>query len=350
MHDDLVQWGGAERVLAALSDIFPEAPIYTLVYDKDNKILKDKFSGKKIVTSFLQQIPGWKSLYKPSFFLHPIAFEQFDFSEFDLVISQTTRFAKVIVTKPETKHICYCHTPPRFLWGFSGEKPPGVLGLLGYLRFLRNYDQITSRRVDCFVAGSKNAQERIKEVYGLDSKVIFPFVDLERFAGVEVFDGGYLLVVARLNSYKRVDLAVKSANKLQIPLKVVGTGPELGDLRKIAGPTVEFLERLDEQTLTLVLSGCKALVIAGEEDFGLMSLEAQVLGKPVIAFKRGGALETVIDGETGCLFDSQTVESLTEALQKLDENVYNLKRCLSQAQKFSKEKFTQEFRSLVSSL
>lgn len=345
VHDDLAQWGGAERVLVALSEIFPEAPIYTLVYDKSNKILKDKFSGKKIITSFLQQIPGWKTFYKPSFFLHPIAFEQFDFSAFDLVISQTTRFAKSIVTRPGTIHICYCHTPPRFLYNFSGE-----LGWLGKLGMLRDYDQVLSKRVDFWVAGSKNAQERIQKVYGMKSRVIYPFVDWERFEGVETFEGGYLLVVSRLNRYKRVDLVVKAANRLKVPLKIVGVGPELKSLEKMAGPNVQFLGNLDEETLSLVISGCIAMVVAGEEDFGLTPLEAQALGKPVIAYKKGGVLETVLPNITGYLFDDQSVESLVEALQALDKTRYNQKRCKEQALEFSKQRFMREFQSLTGSL
>lgn len=344
VHDDLVQWGGAERVLEALSDLFPEAPIYTLVYDENNKILKEKFDSKKIITSFIQKIPGWKKLYKPSFFLHPLAFEQFDFSKFDLVISQTTRFAKSIITKPETKHVCFCHTPPRFLWGFSGEKQHW------YLNILRNFDKISSYRVDCWVAGSKNAKARIKDVYGFDSKVIYPFLDLERFAEIESFDGGYLLVVSRLNAYKKIDLAIKAVNQLKMPLKIVGIGPEMGNLQKLAGENVEFLGMLDEKILTLVLSGCKALIIAGEEDFGLTSLEAQILGKPVIAFKKGGVIETVIEGETGYLFAEQTVDSLVTSLKLLEENGYNLERCQVQARQFSKKKFTKEFQNLVNCL
>lgn len=344
VHDDLVQWGGAERVLVALSEIFPKAPIYTLVYDEDNEILKNKFSSKKIITSFIQKIPSWKKFYKPSFFLHPIAFEQFDFTGFDLVISQTTRFAKSIITKPETKHVCFCHTPPRFLWGFSGEKTHW------YFNYFRRYDKVSSYRVDNWVAGSKNAQKRIKDIYGFDSKVIYPFVDEERFKDVQPFDGGYLLVVSRLNAYKRVDLVIKTAEKLQIPLKIVGVGPEMGNLQKISGKNTEFLGRLDEKMLTLVLSGCKALVIAGEEDFGLTSLEAQALGKPVIAFGKGGALETVIEGQTGYLFEEQTMESLATSLNLLEKNGYNSSRCLTQAKQFSKKKFMKEFQNLVNSL
>ncbi|MDP2672325.1 MAG: glycosyltransferase, partial [Nanoarchaeota archaeon] len=340
VHDDLVQWGGAERVLETLSEIFPEAPIYTLVYDENNEIIKEKFGSKKIITSFLQKFPGWKNFYKPLFFLHPLAFEQFDFTGFDLVISQTTRFAKSIITKPETKHVCFCHTPPRFLWGFSGEKKHW------YFNFLQKFDNISSYRVDSWIAGSKNAQNRIKAVYGFDSKVIYPFVDIEKFKDITPFDGGYLLVVSRLNAYKRIDLVVKAANQLKIPLKIVGTGPENGNLQKLAKRNVDFLGMLDEKTLDLVLSGCKALIIAGEEDFGLTSLEAQVLGKPVIAFKKGGVLETVLEGETGYLFEEQTVNSLVESLKLLEENGYNLKRCLIQAKKFSKQKFMKEFQNL----
>ncbi len=341
VHDDLVQWGGAERVLVALSDLFPDAPIYTSVYDQNNPLLKKHFQNKKIITSFLQKIPGWKSMYRTLMPLHPIAFEQFDFTGYDLVISQTTRFAKVIITKPETKHVCYCHTPPRFLWNYSGAKTYPILRK--YFDFLRRYDRISSRRVDYWVAGSKNAQERIKSVYGSDSKVVYPFVDQERFAGVEPFDGGYLLIISRLNGYKRVDLGLKAAHKLGMPLKVVGTGPQMQHLQNNSFPEVEFLGSTDESTLTVLLAGCRALIISAEEDFGLTCLEAQALGKPVVAFGKGGALESVVDGITGYLFPEQTVESLTDTLQKLLKNGYNREKCLEQASRFSREVFSRNF-------
>lgn len=354
VHDDLVQWGGAERVLVALAEIFPDAPIYTSIFDTRNEILKQKFASKQIITSFLQNIPGWKNLYRALLPLYPLAFEQFDFSQFDLVISQTTRFAKSIITKPDTKHICYCHTPPRFLWNFSGEKVSKLLQ--PYLSLLRLYDQISSNRVDVWVAGSKNAQERIGKIYQKNSKVIYPFIDLKRFSGIESFDGGYLLVISRLNQYKRVDLAIQAAEKLNKPLKIIGVGPELYNLQMLTGKAngiqseVEFLGKVGEDVLLKVLAGCSALVIAGEEDFGLTSLEAQILGKPVIAYKKGGVLETVIDGETGFLFDKQDSDSLIEALQKLDKKGYNLKSCIAQASRFSKEKFTKDFKDIISSL
>lgn len=345
VHDDLVQWGGAERVLVAISDMFPDAPIYTSVYDRDNKILAQNFKNKKIITSFIQKIPQWKKIYKILLPLYPIAFEQFDFTGFDLVISQTTRFAKSIITKPGTKHVCYCHTPPRFLWDFSGQKITGLLQ--PYLSLLRVYDHISSNRVDFWIAGSENAQKRLKKIYGVNSQIVYPFVDLERFKGIEPFDGGYFLVVSRLNSYKRVDLAVLAANRLGIPLKIVGVGPQKKRLENMAGDTVEFLDSADEKILTQIISGCKGLIVACEEDFGLSALEAQALGKPVVAFKKGGALENVIDGETGQFFASQTVESLSESLVVLDKRGYNKNRCREQARRFSKENFEKQFKNQV---
>ncbi len=347
VHDDLVQWGGAERVLATLAEIFPEAPIYTSVFDENNKLLKEKFSNKKIMTSFIQKIPFWQSMYRILLPLYPLAFESFDFSEYDLVVSQTTRFAKAIITKPQTKHVCYCHTPPRFLWDFSGGKINGFPQL--YFNFLRMLDQVISKRVDVWLAGSKNAQERIKKIYQADSKVLYPFVDLERFKEIQPFDGGYLLTVSRLNNYKRVDLVVAAARKINMPLKIVGSGPQLEYLQTIAGPNVEFLGAIREEILPLVLAGCKALVIAAEEDFGLMPLEAFALGKPVIALKKGGAMETVVDGETGYFFENQEVDSLVEALIKLETGGLSEERCKEAASRFSKARFVKSLLELVKS-
>ncbi len=347
VHDDLMQWGGAERVLVALSEMFPDAPIYTSVFNKQNPVLKEKFRNTKVVTSFMQRIPFWKRLYKVLLPFYPIAFEQFDFSDYDLVISQTTRFAKSIITKPGTVHVCLCHTPPRFLWGYSGETLPN---LFGYANWLRRYDKVSSQRVDHFLAGSKNAKERIKEVYGVDSTVLYPFVDLQRFSHLEPFDGGYLLVIARLNKYKKVDLVIQASNKLKVPLKIVGVGPEMGNLQKQAGSQVEFLGQLDEQTLDLVISGCRCLIVAAEEDFGLTPLEAQALGKPVIAFKKGGALETVLEGQTGYFYDTHSPESLISALNLLERNGYNEKASRKQAERFSRVNFMDQLNAFLKTL
>ncbi len=341
VHDDLIQWGGAERVLLALTELFPQAPIFTSLLDKENPMIKQSFHKKTIYTSFLQEIPYVKSLYKSLLPLYPLAFEQFNFSSFDLVISQTTRFAKSILTKPQTMHICYCHTPPRFLWNLSNEK--SLTYLQPYFSMLRIYDQISQTRVDHFLAGSFNCQERIRKIYKRDSSVVQPFVDLNRFKSVDSFSGGYFLVISRLNRYKRVDLAIKVANKLGINLKIIGIGPAEGELKKIAGPTVEFLGALSDDLVVENIAGCEGLIISAEEDFGLTSLEAQALGKPVIAYGAGGALETVIDGVTGYLFPLQSEEDLTISLKKLIKFGYNNKQCLKQAERFSKENFLLNF-------
>lgn len=348
VHDDLMQWGGAERVLLAISEVFPDAPIYTSVFNSDNKLLSENFKGKKVITSFLQNIPGWRSFYRAFLPLYPLAFEQFDFSEYDLVISQTTRFAKSIITKPSTIHICYCHTPPRFLWHFSGEKVSGLLEPM--LTKLRLYDQISARRVDFFLAGSKNAQNRIKKIYKMDSVVLYPFVDFERFKDIESFDGGYYLIIARLNKYKRVDLAVETFKDFKGQLKIIGGGSELGNLQKSASSNVEFLGSLSDEVLMNVLAGCKGLIVTAEEDFGMTPLEAQALGKGVIAYGKGGALETVEEDKTGILFNEQTSESLTQALIKYENLKINPEDCIENAKNFSKKKFKRQLENYIAEI
>ena len=344
VHDDLVQWGGAERVLEGLTEIFPNAPIYTSVFNRENNELNKRFGKREIFTSFLQKIPGWRCLYKAMLPLYPIAFEQFDFTNFDLVISQTTRFAKSIITKPKTKHICLCHTPPRFLWHFSGENSFGLLEVL--MSKLRIYDQISARRVDLFIAGSENAKKRIKSIYKQESKVVYPFIDVERFEGVTSFDGGYFLVISRLNYYKRIDIAIKACLKLGLSLKVIGSGPEEDRLKQLGG-NIDFLNNLDDETVVQVLAGCKALIVPGIEDFGLTPLEAQALGKPVIAFKGGGVLETVIDGKTGILFGEQSTTGLINALKIFSKSRFNQLDIKKNAERFSKEKFIKDFKQIV---
>lgn len=327
IHDDLVQWGGAERMLEGICEIYPDAPIYTSVFDRGNKELVKRFGHKKVVTSFLQKIPGWKSLYKTLLPLYPIAFEQFNFDNFDLVISQTTRFAKSVITKPETKHICFCHTPPRFLWHFSDKGNYGIAEIL--MTKLRLYDQVSANRVDHFIAGSKNAQRRIKKIYKINSQVVYPFVDLERFKSVPSFDGGYFLVIARDNSYKKIDLAKEACRKIGAELKIISGG-------------------LEDEMVVKILSGCRALIIPGLEDFGLVSLEAQAMGKPVVAFRGGGVLETVIEGKTGLFFDQPDVESLIKTLNKL--NQIKGSACRENAARFSKVSFKENFKQTVAKM
>ncbi|MDO8619112.1 MAG: glycosyltransferase [Candidatus Daviesbacteria bacterium] len=347
VHDDLVQWGGAERVLEGICKIYPVAPIFTSVFDKNNPELFMRFRDKEIHTSFLQKIPGWKILYKALLPFYPIAFEQFNFDDYDLVISHTTRFAKGIITKPETKHICYCHTPPRFLWHLSGERNFGLLEPV--LSKLRLYDAISAKRVDLFLAGSKNAQRRIKKIYQAESCVVYPFVDVERFARFKSFNGNYFLVVSRLNKYKKIDLAIKACLKLKVPLKIIGSGSELDNLKNLSRDNnlIEFMGNLSDEKVAEVMSGCRALIICGEEDFGLTSLEAQALGKPVIAARMGGTLETVLDGATGLFFDPCSVDNLIYAMQKLTSAKIKPEACRTHVMEFSFENFQKAFREAV---
>lgn len=345
VHDDLMQWGGAERVLLGISNLFPDAQIYTLLYDRDNSGLSANFGAKRLKTSFLQRIPFAKNLYKALFFLHPLAFEQFDFSDYDLVISQTTRFAKSIITSPRTLHLCYCHTPPRFLWNFSGEKVSNLL--MPILSLLRVVDRISAQRVDLFLAGSENAKLRIKKVYQKDAEILIPFIDLEKFQATQSFDGGYFLIIARLNDYKRVDLAVEAFNKLGLPLKVVGNGPELEKLQGMAKENVEFMGGVSGQLLLNLIAGCKALIVTAEEDFGLTPLEAQALGKGVVAYGKGGALETVVEGKTGIFFNQQTAESLANAIERFLKTKFDPQDAITQAGKFSRERFQKRLLELV---
>lgn len=343
VHDDLVQWGGAERVLLGISEIFPDAPIYTSLFDSSNRLINENFKKKDIRTSFLQRIPFWKKLYKAFLPLYPIAFEQFDFSEYDLVISQTTRFAKVIITKPNTKHICYCHTPPRFLWNFSNEKYPHILdSLFSKLRIL---DQITANRVDFWLAGSKNAKSRIEKIYKAHSLVLEPFTE-DKDKSIQP-PGDYYLIISRLNRYKRIDIAVNLFNKSGKKLIIIGKGPEEGGLKRSAKNNIKFYKSLSDSELDYFISNCKALIILAEEDFGLTSLEAQAYGKPVIAYGKGGSLETVIDGKTGYLFKDQSEDSLFEAITKCEKVKINAAECIINSKRFGFEVFREKLLSFV---
>ncbi len=347
VHDDLVQWGGAERVFLNLCEFFPSADIYTSVVDNKNFLIKEKLGDRKVFTSFLQKIPGWRFFYKALLPLYPLAFEQFDFSGYDLVVSHTTRFAKVVITKPETIHICYCHTPPRFLWNFSGENVSYFLS--PYLKILRNFDRVASKRVDYWVAGSKNAQNRIKEVYGVDSIICYPPVDDIFFQSEKSFDGDYYLIISRLTSYKKVDVAVKLFNRLNKRLVVVGAGPQANILRASANSNIEFYENISNDLLINLISGSKALIVLAEEDFGLTPIEAQAMGKPVIAYKKGGSLETVIDNKTGLFFTEQNEKSLEGAIEQFDKMVFKKEDLVENAKKFNKDRFKKDILTISAS-
>jgi len=358
IYDRVNKWGGAERVLLALHKIFPDAPLYTSVYDQKKAPWAKVFDVR---TSFLQKFPfaNHHELYA---LLMPLVFESFNFDEYDLVISVTSEAGKGIVTKPQTKHICYCLTPTRYLWSGYGEyfeNPISKFISLPSVWYLRFWDKIAANRPDKFIAISKEVQARIKKYYGKESIVTYPPIAgpighcPRPTSSVDMLPAGarqgspmpatrlsnYFLVVSRLVPYKKIDLVIKAFNKLKLPLKIIGIGSEMEKLKSIAGSTIEFLGCLTDKELVSYYSECYALVFPGVEDFGLTVLEAQSFGKPVIAFKAGGTLETILEEKTGVFFEEQNVESLTKAVNKLRRLSIDPEDCMKQAQRFNFEKF-----------
>ncbi len=350
VYDRVNKWGGAERVLLALSEIFPDAPLYTSVYNPKKASWAKKISVR---TSFLQQFPNAPRVHEFYALLMPMAFESFSFDEFDLVISVTSEAAKGIITKPQTKHICYCLTPTRYLWsGYDEYFSNSTLRFFAEpaVAYLRRWDTLASSRPDVFISISKEVQSRVKKYYGRESEVIFPPVDLSvkyKVSSSKYREEGYFLVVSRLVPYKRIDIAIQACNILRLPLKIIGTGVDEGRLRRIAGPTVQFLGSLTDGELVGYYKQCKAVIFPGREDFGITAVEAMSFGKPVIAFKGGGVTETVFEGKTGTFFYPQTADALLKKIQDFDTLQANYQACITQAKKFSKDAFKAQFLSLL---
>ena len=346
VHEYLNQFGGAERMLLTLCSIFPDAPVYTLFYDKN--ATGGVFEGRDIRTSFLQNIPFVKKYHRGFPLLMPLAIEQFDFSDFDTVISISASFAKGIITKPGTKHICICLTPPRFLWDDSHKfveefgYPKLIKNILPpFISYLRIWDREASYRVDEFWAISEFIKERIKKYYLRDSEIIYPPVNVSKFH-ISNEPDEYFLMAGRLVAYKRFDLGIKAFNKLGLTLKIVGIGPELKKLKKMANDNIKFLELVSDVRLANLYSKAQALVFPQEEDFGIVPLEAMASGRPVIAFRSGGAVETIVEGKTGVFFDEQTIDSLVYAIKSFNSQKFNSDTCRKQAEKFDVSVFKQK--------
>lgn len=371
VHDDLIQRGGAERLFMAMVETFPEADVYVSMavrqsgsetvgqLDSRKKKKTAKLSNcqtAKLFTSFMQKLPFKKKLYRHYFMLYPLAFESFDLTGYDIVISSSTRFAHGVITRPETLHICYMNTPGRPFWEpESYFRPPlarpglAKVVLAPFLSYLRLWDYAAAQRVDYFIANSKTPQARMKKYYGRDSHTIYPFVDLERFKGGKGLKGdkGYYLIVSRLAAWKRIDIAIEAFNKLGLPLKIIGEGPDRKRLQKLAGSTIELLGHLTDKEVVGYYKNCRALIFPQEEDFGITPLEAMAAGKPVIALRAGGALETIVEGKTGEFFYPQTVEVLSGVVKHFNPQRYDPEACRRQAEKFSKERFQKELKEFV---
>jgi len=351
VHDYLNQYGGAERVLEAFCEIWPRAPIFTLVYDE--KSTGRAFAGRVIRTSFLQKIPLARFHHRPFLMLMPWAIEQFDFSKYDLVISDTASFAKGVITRPETLHLCYCHTPTRYLWDDSQKYieefnyPPPLKKIIPlFLNYLRLWDEAAAERPQKYLANSFFVASRIRKYYQKSAEVIYPPVKTGQFFMTPDI-GDYFLTVARFLSYKKVDLAVETFNALGWKLKIIGDGPEKKRLQKLARKNIEFLGLVDEKKLAWHYAHCRALIFPQEEDFGITALEAMSSGRPVIAFQSGGALEILKEGETGIFFEKQTVRHLVAALEKFSRMEFNPQLIRQHALAFDQEIFKQKIKNFV---
>ncbi len=351
VHHWLTTTRGGERVLEAMSELFPHADLFTLVCDP--RRMSPALRGHRLRTSFLQHLPRaarWYPYYLPLF---PLATHRLDLSGYRLVISSDAATVKGVRVEPGATHLCYCHTPMRYVWsGFDTYRSAGPLTRLALppvAAWLRRWDYRAAQRVDYFAANSENVAERIRRYYGRESTVIYPPVDSARFAPASPPEGqgDYFLVVSQLVRYKRVDLAIDVFNRTGKRLLVIGEGSERGKLERGARSNISFLGSQPIEVLCQAMRSCRALVFPGEEDFGIVMAEAQACGRPVIAFARGGAGEIVTDGVSGLLFEEQTADSLLESLARFEKARFDPVAVRTSALRFTRERFLQQFSNFV---
>lgn len=370
VHDFLTCLGGAERVLLSLHKLYPEASIYTLLYDK--KRMQKYFPNAKIKTSFLDKFPIFLKKRKRYLLpFMPTAIETFDLSDFDIVISSTSSFAKGVIVKPKIKHICYCHAPTRFLWDWhfnylNENKIKGIkkVFILPILHYMRIWDKAASDRVDYFIANSQNTAAKIKKFYNRESEVIYPPVNTtgfktksqlsfknkeESFSKKHNFKNNYFLIVSRLSSYKKIEIAISAFNKLGLPLFIIGDGQDKKRLEGLANKNIKFLGFQSEIEIGKYYQNCYAFIFSGEDDFGITPIEAMSFGKPVLAFRKGGLLETMAEGVTGEFFDDLIPEILADGVRRIKKNYHNYdsKKIIASAEKFSERNFQKEIIKFV---
>ncbi len=350
VHDFLNQYGGAERVLEQLHHLYPDAPVYTSMYEPST--MPHGYRGWDIRTSFMQRLPMVTKRHQAYLMAYPMAFESFDLSNYDLVISNSSAFCKGVVTGPETLHLSYCLTPMRWAWryrdyvGHERLGPFARFALPPFIHYLRLWDVTSAQRVDRFVGISRAVAARVRKYYGREADIIFPPVDTARFAP-GVGSGDYYLTVGRLVPYRRIDLVVDAFNELGRPVKIVGDGRDRSRLEARASANVTFLGKVDDDMLTELYANCRAYLFPGEEDFGIAPVEAQAAGRPVVAYAAGGALDTVQEGETGVLFHEQTAPALVEAVGRLERTSFDVRRIRANAERFSVSVFREQFGAYV---
>lgn len=354
VHDFLLRLGGAERVLKVLSNMYPQAPIFTLLYDEEK--VGEVFPKKKVITSDLQNLPQFiRKRHKFLFPRMPKVIERFDLSGFDIVISSNSAYSHGVVTNSNTKHICYYHSPMRYAWDwyheYKKEQKRGQLiniGISYLMKKVRQWDRLASDRPDILIANSKNVQKRIDKYYRREARVIYPPVDTARFRVHPGFEN-YFLIISTLTPYKKIDLAVHLFNKIHKRLVIIGDGSYRKYLERIAGPTIDILGFKPDSVVDEFLANCRALIFPGEEDFGIVPVEAMACGKPVLAYGKGGLLETVVPGVTGEFFYEDNLASMEDGLARLlhNEYKYNSKVIRKRAEEFSKERFEGNIRKIV---
>ncbi|WP_236010965.1 glycosyltransferase [Alicyclobacillus fructus] len=350
VHDYLNQRGGAEKVMAHLHRVFPEAPIYTSLWEPGK--CWPSLQNAPVRASWMQALPFVRRKFKWFFWLYPFAFRTMRLPDCDVVLSSSSAYAKgVKLPGSQPLHICYCHTPMRFAWNFDAyirEEPgPRLLKRLArwLVPWLRRWDVRTARDVDVFIANSRTVRERIRRVYQRDAVIIHPPVELPPMLDRE--QEPFFLVVSRLVSYKRIDLAVEACTRHNWPLVVIGDGPDRKRLEEMAGPTVKFLGFQPEEVKQDYLARCKAFIFPGEEDFGISPVEAHAQGKPVVAYRAGGALDTIIEGVNGLFFTSPDPEDLANALRQLDGYRWDRAQIRATAERFSVERFHEAIQQVV---
>lgn len=353
IHDYLVQYGGAERTLEVLHSIFPSAPVFTSIY-KPNA-MPSAMRSWDIRVSFLQRMMlsgKWHRLALPLF---PLAFETMNLQEFDLIISSSSAFAKGVIPASCSEHICYLHSPMRFAWDthqyLSTERIPAFLrpSLECILHKLRMWDVVSSHRVDKFLSNSKEVQSRALRYYRRQSEVVYPPVNTDQYC-VRAKHEEYYLIVSRFAPYKRIDLALKALKEWNLPCYVVGDGRQRRELEKIAGSRTVFTGRVTDENLRELIAGAKAFIVPGKEDFGIAPLEANAAGVPVIAYAAGGALETQEEGVTGAFFWEPTIESMCDAIRRLDGMNLDPMQIHHHARRFDKEVFVEKIKTVIAEI
>jgi glycosyltransferase involved in cell wall biosynthesis len=343
VHDFLLDLRGAERVFLAMCDLWPQADVYTAVYDPDGT--EGRFEDRDVHTSFLQRLRPTARTFRALLPLYPTAIESFDLSGYDLVVSSSSAWAHAVICDDRTLHVSYCHNPFRYAWNdrdrtlAEHSNPLTRTALRALFRRWRQWDWIAAQRVDRYLANSRATQKRISTYFGRESSVVYPPVEIDRFSPGTPRD--YYLVLSELMPHKRIQTAIEAFNRLRRPLVVVGDGPDARRLRRLAGPTVRLLGRVDDAHVAQLLANCRALVVTAVEEFGIAAVEAQAAGRPVIAFEAGGAMETVEEGVTGAFWRGGPDELATAVVQ-FDEASIDPRDCIANARRFGTSRFRQE--------